>query len=656
MKKTSEKIRRLKKNEKAVTLVALVISIIVLIILSAVTFNLTVGNNGIITRSFEARYMMQLSSFQEELGSFKAVKLMDNDGFLESSITSGENSLIYNTQPEGEGGNIYDVITSLKDSNFAGKLEIIKGEIVLNSTDEIEIKAAQAVGIEVNPYIIVDGELTSSGANLALMDKNGTLTIPEGVEKIGKGAFANLSGLKTIIIPGTVKEIGANAFRNNVDLETVILQEGVEVIGDSAFQECSNLKNIELPESLTEIREYAFYLCTSLDNVKIPSKIEAIEYYTFNGCDNLTEIKLPEHLLTMSSYSFASCINLEKIYIPSSVSNIEDNVFSNCTKLKNIEIGNENQKYRYDIESGMLITIDGANIIFISNEILKDTNVLNIPEGVTSFVINISNYTNITTIRIPVSLKTIGAASIFPTTINNIEILENNDYFMVEDGCLYNKDKTILFICFTKDSTIKLSSTLVEINSYAFRLATNLTEINIPNLVTKLNSRIIDTTNTKLENIKIGPNVTVIDPLFKYMNYYGTVTIDEKNQKYSIENNEIYNKSKTELITVLYKINGQYIIREGVTKISERALYNQYSMTGITLPEGMKEIADSAFGYCNNLTTIYIPNTVETIASNAFENAANLTKIQIDKEPGSISGSPWGAIRGDRIVEWLREN
>ena len=116
-------------KEQGVTLVALVISIIVLIILSVVTFNLTVGNNGIITRSFEARYMMQLSSFQEELGSFKAVKLMDNDEFSESSVTAGENSLIYNTQPEEEGGNIYDVITSLKDSNFAGKLEIIKGEI-----------------------------------------------------------------------------------------------------------------------------------------------------------------------------------------------------------------------------------------------------------------------------------------------------------------------------------------------------------------------------------------------------------------------------------------------------------------------------------------------------------------------------------------------
>ena len=57
------------------------------------------------------------------------------------------------------------------------------------------------------------------------MDETGTLTIPDSVTKIGEGAFANLSGLKTIIIPGTVKEIGASAFAYNKTLETVIMQD-----------------------------------------------------------------------------------------------------------------------------------------------------------------------------------------------------------------------------------------------------------------------------------------------------------------------------------------------------------------------------------------------------------------------------------------------
>ena len=642
------------KSKRGITLIALVISIIVLIILSVVTFNLTVGKNGIISRSFEARYMMQLSSYQEELGSFKAVKLMDNDGFLESSITSGENSLIYNTQTEGESGNIYDVITSLKDSNFAGKIEIIKGEIVLNSTDEIEIKAAQEVGIEVNPYIIVDGELTSSGANLALMDENGTLTIPEGVTKIGEGAFADLSDLKTIIIPGTVKEIRQNAFRNNADLETVILQEGVEVIGDRAFQECSNLKNIQLPESLTEIGESAFYYDTSLNNVTIPFGITTINTYTFFYCTSLANIKLSEGLQTIDSYAFQYCNDLEEIYIPSSVTSIEISVFTNCTSLSNIEVASGNLNYKYDEESGMLFTTDGTDILFIADAVLRGTNTLTIPEGITSFNIEVNRYANITKIIIPSSLERIRDAGLFPSSINNVEVAENNNSFTVENECLYNKDKTILRMCFTKGEDVELAETVTAIYDYAFKQAVNIVNVDLPDSVTRIvGTQIFPSSLTKLENINIGPNVTYISPIFKLNNYYGTVTINESNQSYTVEDNELYNKDKTELITVLYKINGQYIVREGVTKIGDAALRSQKNMTSIVLSEGLKEIG-SSFQY-TGLTSIYIPNSVDTIDSNAFANSTSLTQIQIDKESESIAGSPWGAIRGDRIVEWLRE-
>ena len=640
--------------QKGVTLVALVISIIVLIILSVVTFNLTVGKNGLITRSFEARYMMQLSSYQEELGAFKAVKLMDNSAFEESSITSGENSLIYNTQPEGETGNVYDVITSLRGSNFEGKIEIIKGEIVLNSTDETEIKAAQNVGIEVNPYIIIDGELTSSGANLALMDENGTLTIPEGVTIIGEGAFADLSGLKTIIIPGTVKEIRQNAFANNADLENVILQEGVEVIGSRVFSNCSNLKNVELPESLIEIGSSAFFRCSSINNIIIPSKIEIINAYTFYYCTSLTNIELPDGLQKIGSFSFQNCTSLEEIYIPGSVNSINSTAFMNCTSLNNIEVASGNQHYKYDEASGMLITTDGTNIVFISDAVLRSTNTLNIPQGVTSFATNISGYTNITTIIMPASLESIGDAEIFPTTISNIEVAEGNNYFTVENECLYNKDKTNLIMCFTKDSTVKLADTLTTVNDFSFKQAPNIGQVNFPDAVTTIGDQVFTHGLTSLENINIGPNVTYIHPLFKWNNYYGEVTIDANNPNYSIENNEIYNKDKTELIAVFYDINGQYIVKEGVTKIGDYALHYRENMTSIVLPEGLKEIG-SAFQN-SGLTSIYIPNSVDTIASDAFMNATSLQQIQIDKEPGSITGSPWGAIRGDRIVEWLRQD
>ena len=50
----------------------------------------------------------------------------ENREFLESTLTVGKESLKYNTQPEGETGNIKTVIPNIKDE-YIDKVEIIKG-------------------------------------------------------------------------------------------------------------------------------------------------------------------------------------------------------------------------------------------------------------------------------------------------------------------------------------------------------------------------------------------------------------------------------------------------------------------------------------------------------------------------------------------------
>ena len=598
--------------------------------------------------------MAELSTFQEELGLFKANKQISEEGFSAESITAGEGNLSYVTD-NGivTEGTIYDVITSLRGSSFAGKLEIIKGELLINSQDMEEIKVAQSMGIQVNPYIIIDGELKSDGANLALMDSTGTLTIPDGVTKIGNGAFANLSGLKTIIIPGTVKEIGTNAFTNNADLTRVVLQEGIEIIGNAAFKECDNLTTIDLPESLNSIGGSAFEGCNKLDNVIIPSQITRISGYTFYGCGKLKNITLPENLETIASGAFLDCKSLESIYIPKKVNTISNDTFSLCTKLTNIEIAEENTKYSYSQESGMLVDLENNNILFISSTLLNNITSFSIPEGITNFNIGISSYPNITTLIIPKSLEKITNAQIFPTSLSNVEVAEGNDSFIVENKCLYNADKTELIMCFTKESEVNIADETTKINDYAFIQAPNIENVNLDGNIATIGSQVFWNSNTKLKKVYIGAGVTNIEPIFKYENYYGTVTVDEANPNYSSENNEIYNKDKTELIGIYHDIQGSYTVRSSVTKIGDRAFHAKSNMTEVILPAGLKEIG-SSFNYCTGLTEIYVPNSVEKISTGAFLNSTNLMHIRIDKAPNTIEGAPWGAISWDRAVEWLR--
>ena len=216
------------------------------------------GDSGIITQAQRSKMMTELSGYKEELEIYIVGKLGKINDFNETSLVAGKNSLAYDGQQVGEigTGTIKDVIPSISDK-YLEKLEVIKGELLINTKDKVEIEVAQSLGIQVNPYDIVDGELLSSTGNLLLLDETETLTIPSSVTKIGSGAFANSASdgqaLKKIIIPGYVKEIAPDAFSYNTTLEEVVMEYGIEKVGDRAFQGCTALKEISFPDSVTSI-------------------------------------------------------------------------------------------------------------------------------------------------------------------------------------------------------------------------------------------------------------------------------------------------------------------------------------------------------------------------------------------------------------------
>ena len=395
-----------------------------------------IGTNGILTQAQKAKMTTELSSYKEQLELYKTEKLSENREFLESTLTVGKESLKYNTQPAGETGNIKTVIPSIKDE-YIDKVEIIKGSLLINTQDKNEIEIAKSLGIAANPYDIVNGELVSSNGNLLLMDETGSLTIPNNVSKIGQGAFANLEGLKTIIIPGTVKEIGEDAFAYNSTLETVIIQEGVEKIDARAFQQCTVLKNVQLPESLTDLQEQVFYSDVKLEKIKIPSKIKAIYGFSFSGC-GLKEVKLPNKLETIGQDAFGGC-KFSEITISEAIKQIDSTAFARNKNLNNIILEGKNNNFVY--ENGMLMTKNKDKILFISDSYLKNITTFTIPNGITSFRINLSGYGNITKLVIPKETISI-EADYLPKSISDIEVEKGNPRLAVskEKKILYTKD------------------------------------------------------------------------------------------------------------------------------------------------------------------------------------------------------------------------
>ncbi len=584
------------------------------------------GDNGTIGKAGEAKFKTELSSVAEEYELYLTERFSKDRNFEEGALYAGKNALIYDSVQEE--GNIYTVLKN-SSKKYVDSFEVIKGELIFSSQSKQELDWAQEIGIKVSPYLIIDGELMSSEQNLYLMDEaTGTITIPENVTKIGDGAFRDVAGLRSIVIPSTVKEIGNYAFSGNPTLENVVIEEGVETIGEYAFAKCSNLKKIEFPQSVTEIKRYAMVSCTSLDNVELPPNITILRAGTFEGCTNLKNIKLPEKLEIIDTFAFAYNL-VEKIEIPDTVTAIFGSSFVNCNQLTEIVLS-ENSIYKY--ENGILMKKYGTDIYFISDNVLKNTTTFYIPEGAKSFNIYISRYNNIKKLVIPESLTYI-MVEVLPISIEEIEVNPNNGSYIVKNKCLYTKDGKTIMACFSKEKDIIINEGAETLNGYAFSMTSNAENIKLPESLKTIDSCALSNLG-KCKKINIGKNVEDISPICSLYNYNVTVTVDETNPYYKVNNNILYSKNGEKLISVLSKIEGEFILDNSVKEIGDNSFYQQDQMKSITIHSNVDTIGDYAFIRCSNLKEIKIDKS----------------KLPDGSDP--IIGAPWRCPYGLRAVFW----
>ena len=221
-----------------------------------------------------------------------------------------------------------------------------------------------------------------------------SVTLPEGITRIGEDAFQWCSGLVSFDIPKTVNLIDNGAFLGCTNLSSIILPEGLQFIGEQAFFRCSSLLSINIPTSLSSIGKqafsgteclsklyindlnkwldldktesrhpftgssnghlfingeevtkidmplvsnlaYAFYRCTFITSITIPEGIRIIGESAFQYC-NFETIVLPESIETIDTNAFYWCKRLKTIVIPSNVKSIQKWAFYACDSLNSI--------------------------------------------------------------------------------------------------------------------------------------------------------------------------------------------------------------------------------------------------------------------------------------------------------------------------------
>ena len=76
---------------------------------------------------------------------------------------------------------------------------------------------------------------------------------------------------------GWKEQLPSHAFFYCVNLESITIPNGIKKIGLKTFDGCKNLKNISLPDTLESIGSCAFCSCNSLVRLRIPRSVTEIE-------------------------------------------------------------------------------------------------------------------------------------------------------------------------------------------------------------------------------------------------------------------------------------------------------------------------------------------------------------------------------------------
>ncbi len=205
------------------------------------------------------------------------------------------------------------------------------------------------------------------------------ITLPEGVETIGRYAFAENKNLQEVVLPESLTDFNYCAFMNCKNLATVNIPDGIDTLPDFLFSGCTKLKNLDLPDSVKIICDNAISITSTESqlNITLPDSIEYLgkeiftncgvetvalpknlktmcgTFYkmqylkeivlndtlneigekTFYNCPSLTQFTIPDSVTVIGNSAFQQCANLQKVQMSENVTHIPFRAFMNCTSL-----------------------------------------------------------------------------------------------------------------------------------------------------------------------------------------------------------------------------------------------------------------------------------------------------------------------------------
>ena len=231
----------------------------------------------------------------------------------------------------------------------------------------------------------------------------------------------------------------------------------------------------------------------------------------------------------------------------------------------------------------------------------------------------------------------IGEKPILPQTIEDLSTKateeELKEAFIDEWGVKYSKDGRKLLKApqgFKRGYSVK-EGTKIICNS-AFSWCSSLAEVVIPNSVTSIGDGAFSFCSS-LAKVVI-PNSIVCINGNPFKAWHGK--LECLSPSFVYENNILFNKDKSKIISFRNQKQTSYFIPNSVTSIGDGAFSFCRTLAEVVIPNSVTNIGDRAFSFCSSLAEVVIPNSVTSIGDYAFFGCSSLAEVVISNSVTSI--------------------
>lgn len=502
--------------------------------------------------------------------------------------------------------------------------------------------------------------------------------IPEGIVRIGNGAFADCGDLTQVFLPSSLESIGARAFANCNILYFIQLPEGLKELGNRAFQNCKNLKEITVPGGVETLDE-TFNDCVSLKKVTLCSGLRKIDDWTFRNCVSLTGINIPESVESIAEDAFLECYALKELsvdpengvyysdggciieretmtlllgsrngVIPQGVRVVARYAFASCAGITSMVIPESVETVEYPAfnrgfgfaeiinKSGAYVERDSPGGTICYAHLIGY-----VEHSGESRIDNVDGFLFFTTddgthhlvgyngaggdITLPSDYK--GE----PYELDNGAFAGNTDITgVVIPGCIERVSRSAFAGCMNL-SRVSIKEGVKAIEAEAFSYCGSLEDLYMPESLEEINSQAFACC-VSLKRLTIPSGVSVL-AMGAFDNCRGirSISVDSDNEKYYDKGNCLIRKKSGELVLGC----STSIIPEGVRTIGHSA-FRGTRIGKITLPESLEIIGTMAFDDCAVLNSVEIPEGLTKIENSAFSGCISLTEIKLPKSLDEI--------------------